>query len=233
MSQPPSTRRLRSIAVAIGALAVGLVFLVWPVDVRHSEPFGRSSTLDAPRAIAVRGGYVTPNYDDFHRVDLDLRAYSAAERYDLTVHVRPASVEAPEAPDARTVSLALDVEEIWHRKEAFADPFVTVTFPAIKESAGRRYFVWVEAGPRNRDDVWTLWSVKTFSTVRPVEVLAAFVDAPSAPIRVGGGVVLILLIAGTVGSAVWLMAAAATVDGAGLNRRTPDEDAESVAAANG
>ena len=223
--------RHRSAAVVIGMSAAALFFLLWPAEVRHSAPFGRSLTLDARRAIAVRGGYVTPNYDDFDRVDLDLRAYSPGERYDLTIHIRPAT--APDVPDVRTVPLVVDAEEIWHQKEAFADPFVTVTFPAIEDSAGRLYFVWVEAGPRNRDDIWTLWSVKTFSTVRPVEVLAAFVDEPPTPIRVGGGVVLILLIAGTVGSAVWLMAAVAAVDGAGLNRQPAEGNPDSVAAAKG
>ena len=226
----PAGRRWLMAAVAGGLSLVVLGGLFVPIEVRNSEPFGRSSTFDRPRAIAVRGGYVTPNYDNFQRVDLDLRAYTAAKSYDLTVHVRPAGVEGG---DVRTRTLSLDAAAIWHRKEAFADPYLTVRFPPIEESAGRRFYVWVEAGPRNRDDIWTLWSIKTFSEVRVVEVLAALVDTPPAPIRTGGRVVLILLIAGTAGSAVWLTAALAASGGAGGKRRAPGGVADSVAAAKG
>ena len=226
----PVGRRRIAVAVAGGLVLAALAGLLVPIEVRNSEPFGRSSTFDRPRSIAVRGGYITPNYDNLQRVDLDLRAYSVAARYDLTVHVRPTGAESEEA---RSVSLSLDTAAIWHQKEAFADPYVTVRFPPMEESAGQRFYVWVEAGPRNRDDIWTLWSIKSFSRVRAGDVLAALIDAPPEPIQAGGGVVLILLIVGTVGSTVWLTAVLAASSGARERRRLTDEAPESVAPAKG
>ena len=229
-SVPIGQRRAAAvIAAGLAMVALAGLFFV-PIEVRNSEPFGRSSTFDRPRSIAVRGGYVTPNYDNFQRVDLDLRAYSAAEWYDLTVHVRPASAEGS---DVRTRSLRLTADAIWHQKQAFVDPYVTVRFPPIPESAGQRFYVWVEAGPRNRDDIWTLWSIKTFSEARPVDVVAALIDAPPKPIRSGGRLVLILLMAGTTGSAVWLMAAIAASGGQRFCRRPTNEVAAPVAPAKG
>ena len=112
----PVGRRRIAVAVAGGLVLAALAGLLVPIEVRNSEPFGRSSTFDRPRSIAVRGGYITPNYDNLQRVDLDLRAYSVAARYDLTVHVRPTGAESEEA---RSVSLSLDTAAIWHQKEAF------------------------------------------------------------------------------------------------------------------
>lgn len=215
-----SGRRLLAVGAAVALIVASAAGAFWPVEVRHSAPFGFSLTFDARRAIAVRGGYVTANYDDFNRVDLDLRAYTAGEHFDLTVHVRPAG---PDAPDVRTIPIAVDAAEVWHQKEVFADPFVTVRFDPIPDSAGTRYFVWVEAGPRNRDAVWTLWSVKSYSRVPTHEVLAALVDAPPEPLgRTAGRVVLILLTGGTIATAAWLVGA--TI-GAGSGRpcRTPQE----------
>jgi hypothetical protein len=194
-------------------VAVAVIGSFWPVEVRHSAPFGFSLTYDARRAIAVHGGYVTANYDDFNRVDLDLRAYTAGERYDLTVHVQPAGRDAP---DVRTIPLGVDAAEIWHQKSVFGNPFVTLHFDPIPDSAGKRYFVWVEAGPSNRDAVWTLWSIKSYSRVPASEVLAALVKAPPEPLgRVPGRVALILLTGGTIATAAWLFGA--TI-GAGTGR---------------
>ena len=208
-----SWRRFVAVGAAATLVAVAVAAAFWPVEVRHSAPFGFSLTFDARRAIAVRGGYVTANYDDFNRLDLDLRSYTAGERFDLTVHVRPAG---PDAPDVRTITLAVDASEIWHQKSVFGDPFVTVRFDPIPDSSGTRYFVWVEAGPRNRDAIWTLWSIKSYSRVPAREVLAALVDAPPEPLgHAAGRVVLILLTGGTIATAAWLLGA--TI-GAGFGR---------------
>lgn len=168
-----------TIAVAVGSVAalilVGLALLA-PMEVRHSAPFGFALTLDRERGIAVRGGFVTPNYPGFNRVDLDLRAYHPEADYDLAVFVRP---DRPGASDLRAVPLSLHGERIRHDKAVFADPFVTVRFPPIAESAGSRYYVRVEVGPRNRDDVVSLWSIKSYSGARGVDVLAAFLQTRS------------------------------------------------------
>ena len=184
--------------MAMGAfLAVCLVLgatLVVPVDVRHSAPFGFRLTLDPDRAIAVTGATVTPNYPNFHRVDLDLRSYTPDERYDLTVYVQevplpatgeegegdaaPEPVPAPAPGPSRTVRLGLDHEDIAAEKGAFADPFVSVRFDPIEESSGRAYYVWVDSGASNDDAVLTVWSVKSYSRVAGYTVLAAFLADP-------------------------------------------------------
>ena len=196
------------VATAVGILAA-LVLLgaaLWaPIEVRHSAPFGFNLTFDADRRIAVRGGSVTPNYPDFNRLDLDLRAYDLSATYDLTIHVRP---DLAGATDLRTVSLSLSGERIRHDKAPFADPFVTVRFAPIANSAGRRYYVWVEPGPRNRDDVVTLWSIKSYSRSTGRAVLTALLRDPpgdGAPVLVRSALATLLL--GLVAAFGWLMAA--------------------------
>lgn len=159
---------LASMALAAASLGV-------PIDVRHSAPFGFRLSFDADRGIAVSGALVEPNYPRFDRVDLDLRAYNVDADYDLTVHIRP---DAVDAPDVRTLPLPVAGARIRHDKPTFANPFVTLRFPPIADSAGRRYYVWVERGPRNRDDVVALWSVKSYSRVTGRDVLAAFLRPP-------------------------------------------------------
>ncbi len=157
----------------IGAIAVAGLATVIPVDVRHSAPYGFSLTADFRRAIAVSGGYIRPNYDHFNRLDLDLRAYTPGQTYDLTIHIRPAE---PGAPDVRQIPLNLPAERIFHVKKPFANPFITVRFPEIRGSAGKIYYVWVETGPRNRDAVIALWSIKSYSRLTGWTVLRAFVQ---------------------------------------------------------
>jgi hypothetical protein len=221
-------RRQRPIVAVVFLLALGFAVggLNKPVEVRHSAPFGFSQTLDRDRLIAVRGGYVLSNYDDFNRVDLDVRAYSRQERYDLIVHVRPAGTDAPDA-DVRTVPLSVSGTEVWHNKSTFENDFVTVRFPPIADSAGQRFYVWVEAGPRNRDAIWTLWSVKTYSTTSGYTVLRAWFDAPPEPLGQGPGrVALIVLMVGTVLAAAWLVAALVGLAlGSAERRRAADHGA--------
>ncbi len=176
-----------------------------PITVRHNAPLGVSRTIDASRGIAVRGGYVEPNYDEFDRVDLDIRTYELDATYDLVVHIRPAG---PDAPDIRSVSLDLDRDQIWHEKSAFSNPYVTVRFPAIADSAGQRYYVWVEAGPRNRDDVWTLWRIKSYSTVPAWQVVRAWIESAPPPLgKWPGAAAIIVFLVATAGCLVWLFAA--------------------------
>lgn len=189
---------------AVGALLLVGLGLLAPIEVRHSAPFGFSQTLDRERGIAVRGGFVTPNYPGFNRIDLDLRAYALDADYDLTVHIRR---DRPGAADLRSIPLSLTGESIWHDKPPFADPFRTVRFPPIDAAAGRRFYVRIESGPRNRDDVVALWSIKSYSRVRGAEVLAAFLQtrpgAAATPIQA----VLVLLLALFVALFGWLLAA--------------------------
>jgi hypothetical protein len=158
-------------AIAIGSLAYGLLF--WRVEARHSSPYGFSKTIDFDRLIAVSGGYVTANYPDFDRVDLDLRAYNPKADYDLTIHIRPATAGAT---DVRTIGLDVHGSEIDYVKGAFANPFTSIRFDRIADSAGQTYYVWVERGPRNQDDVITVWSIKSYSTVPARSVMASILD---------------------------------------------------------
>jgi hypothetical protein len=162
-------------AGAFAVLLIVVVGLVVPLEIRHSARFGFSQTVDFDRSIAVTGGYVTANYDNFNRVDLDLRAYTPDATYDLTVHIRPALARAQ---DVRTIHVQYPADVIFHRKTSFGDPFVQLDFDPIANSEGQTYYVWVERGPRNVDDVVNLWSVKSYSSERGAAVLAAFLRNP-------------------------------------------------------
>jgi hypothetical protein len=156
-------------------MAIVAMFLV-PIEVRHSAPFGVARTLDAERSVAVSGARLTATYDNFDRIDLDLRAYTSTEagdQIDLIVSIRGDT----EGPDVlRSIPISVAGWQVSADKPAFDDVFTTVRFDPIQDSAGRAYYVWVERGPANGDDVVTLWSVKSYSTVRAAEVLAAFVE---------------------------------------------------------
>jgi hypothetical protein len=160
-------------AVTAGVVASALVVvlgLFLPMEIRHSAPYGFSKTIDFDRSIAVDGGYVTANYDNFNRLDLDLRAYTPGVRYDLTVHIRPAVTGAAEV---RTIPLSVTSDQVFNQKRAFDNPFITIHFSPIQDSAGQTYYVWVERGPRNRDDIIALWSIKSYSREPGRAVIAA------------------------------------------------------------
>ena len=203
------SRVLPVLTGVLTALVLVGASLFVPFDARHSAPFGFSLTADFERLIAVPGGWVTANYPNFDRVDLDLRAYSPGATYDLTVSVRPEG--EGEAP-IHTVRLLLDYEEIRHDKPTFANPFLTIRFPAVADSTGKRYYVWVEKGPRNRDEIVTLWSVKSYSRVTGRDVVAALLDDP--PGESAEGLVRVVLVAALgllVGGFGWLVGAATAV----------------------
>lgn len=216
-----SWARVLSLGAGIfGAALLVAAGTVWRVEVRHSAPYGFSKTIDFDRLIAVRGGYVTANYDGFNRLDFDLRAYAPGASYDLTIHIRPI---APGAADVRTIQLDLPASRIPAGKGTFENPFVTVRFPEIDNSAGQTYYVWVEPGIRNRDEVVALWSIKSYSRVPARQVVSAFVnEAPGGSARGIVRVALILLIGGLVFSTGWFLsrvvAAAIPVSGE-LNER--------------
>jgi hypothetical protein len=162
----------------VGLTAVLLVIVVGlliPLEIRHSARFGFSQTVDFDREIAVTGGYVTANYGNFNRVDLDLRAYMPGVDYDLTVHIRPAIAGAN---DVRVLHMQFPADKIFHQKGAFGDPFVQLDFDPIRDSEGQTYYVWVERGPRNLDDVINVWSIKSYSRERGATVIAAFLRNP-------------------------------------------------------
>lgn len=200
-------RGVRLLPWAVGlltALCLLVGALLAPLEVRHSAPFGFWLTLDADRGIAVPGRTIVANYPDFDRVDLDIRAYAGRERYDLTLYVRPAE---PGAGPVRTVPLGLTGGQVDHRKGPFANPFTTVRFDPIADSAGKRYYVWLERGPAHQDDVVTLWSIKTYSSTDGRAVLGAFLaeapgDWPRAMSWAGlGGLMLLFVLATS-----WLVA---------------------------
>jgi len=182
-------------------LAGGAVFV--PFEVRNSAVAGYTQTLDPERGIAVRGGRVPITYPDLRRIDLDLRAYTRTPRFDITVHVRPA---VPGATDVRVIPVSVEGEAVWHDKGAFADPFTRVEFAPIAGSAGQRYDIRIETGPRNRDDILTLWSIKTYSRTTGREVLAAFVArAPGTAAPDIHRAVLVGLLIALVGAFGWLL----------------------------
>ena len=177
------------------ALVVAVLYL--RVEVRHGAKYGFSKTIDQDRAIAVPGGYVTANYPNFNRLDLDLRAYDVDATYDLTLHVRATNSER----DIRTIRFSVRGRDVFHRKGAFANPFLTVRFDPIAESTGETYYVWLERGPRNRDDVITVWSIKSYSRVNTSDVVSAMLHRANAAWDMGAmrgtmAVVACLLFAG-------------------------------------
>lgn len=189
---------------AIGTLLFAVVALLASWEVRHSAPFGFNLTFDAERGIAVRGGAFRPNFPGLDRVDLDLRAYNPSTDYDLTLYIRPSE---PGAAPVRSIPLPLPADRIWHEKGAFASPFLSVRFPPLADSAGRDYYLWLDAGPRHRDDVVTLWSFKTYSRAHGWAILAAALDRPPWPIptalwRGAVAATLLLLLA----AFAWLLA---------------------------
>lgn len=199
--------------IACGLIGIGTfcallgAALFWRVEVRHSSPYGFSKTIDFDRGIAVPGGYVTANYPNFDRVDLDLRAYDDAATYDLTVHIRPAKAGAT---DVRVIDLDLPGSKIFHRKPAFGNPFLTVRFPAIANSQGQTYYVWLERGARNRENVVTVWSIKSYSTVPARTVARATLDRLGNAWGIGGlRTVAVLSALGVAAAASWAMAAMA------------------------
>lgn len=181
------------VAMAIGtrplidwgvAFLAGLAFLSLTViaaiavrvDVRHAAPFGSVQTVDFGRGLAVLGGEVTPNYPDFSRIDLDLRAYgdrSPDGRFDFVLSVR----SVPDERVVRRVAFSVDSGRIGADRTAFAPLSVTVRFDPLVDSAGTTYQVVVERGPRNSEDVVTLWGIRTYSGLRPVDLLGWASDA--------------------------------------------------------
>lgn len=189
----------------IGTIALLAIGTFWRFDIRHSAPFGFSKTIDFDRLIAVSGGYVAPNYNGFNRVDLDLRAYDAGAVYDLTVHIRPAE---PGALDIRTIAADLPSTRIFNSKSTWTNPYITIRFPPIADSAGKNYYVWVEPGIRNRDQVVALWSIKSYSRARAWTVLAAFVrDVPGGNLKLIVKYALVLGLAAFAGVIGWLLLA--------------------------
>lgn len=164
----------RTLLAVIGTLFAVLVTAQWHhIEVRHSAPYGFSKTIDFSRLIAVPGGYVTANYSGFNRVEIDLRAYSDEATYDLTLHIRPA---LPGAGDVRTIHMDVRGAEVFNTKAALEDPFMTINFEPIANSAGQTYYVWVERGPRNQDQVITVWSIKSYSSVPFRTVVSSMVS---------------------------------------------------------
>jgi len=200
----------RAVGVGIGlAILVSAVGLFLPCEVRHSAPFGFRPTFDRERGIAVAGGFISPNYPNLDRLDLDLRAYSREDRYDLTLHLRP---DVPGAPDIRTIALNVPGRQIWHTKEPMANPFVSVRFAPVHDSSGRRYYAWIERGPKHRDDVVTMWSLKSYSHVHVKDVLVAFLsDRPAGPLSGVIRTALATLVIGYVIGVGWLLGALARV----------------------
>ena len=193
--------------IAIGTFcALVVAVFTLRVEVRHGAVYGFSKTIDQDRAIAVPGGYVTANYPNFNRLELDLRAYNADATYDLTLHVRATNSEH----DIRTIRFSVRGQDVFHRKGAFANPFYSVRFDPIAESTGATYYVWLERGPRNQDDVITIWSIKSYSRVNTWDVVSAMLHRANAAWDMGAsrvmlGVAACLLFAGAAMTLATLM----------------------------
>lgn len=165
------------------AIAAGIVFGVWsallivlvPLSIRNSAPFGSVQTVDFDRNIAILGGEVRPNYPGFDRVKLDLRAYSVSvpgDKYDFMLTIE--SVDDQQV--VRHVPFSVPAADIPAAKSTFTDIGTSVDFEPISESAGRTYFLSLERGPRNVDDVVTLWGIRSYSTLTAADVLEAAVN---------------------------------------------------------
>lgn len=192
------------IGVVVAALMWVAIVLV-PVGVRHSAPFGTVQTVDFSRSIAVLGGEVRPNYPSFDRIDLDLRAYSdrvPGGRYDFVLNLQ--TVEEPRV--VRRVAFSVAADRIPASRSAFSTALTTVRFDPIPDSAGQAYYVSLERGPRNADDIVTLWGIQTYSTASVRDVLDAAIDGyrlgfsaeTDRAVLLGGMVVALLVSAITI-----------------------------------
>ena len=166
------------VALTVGALiglATVLAVLYLPVNVRHAEPFGNVQTVDFDRGIAVLGGEVRPNYRNFDRVELDLRAYTSmvpGDQYDFVLTV----AATDDGGEVRRVAFSVPAASIPATKSAFSPTGTSVGFEPIPDSAGRTFSVSLERGPRNAEDVVTLWGIASYSRLHPIDVLQAAAD---------------------------------------------------------
>ena len=199
-------RRRTAAAIAIG-LVFGVVVVVGvlavPVSVRHAAPFSSVQTVDFDRGIATLGGEVHPNYDDFDRVELDLRAYTSLvpdDRYDFVLTLQTLD----DHETVRRVAFSVPADRIPATKSAFTGIGTSVGFDAIPDSAGQTYYLSLERGPRNVDDVVTLWGIRSYSNLRAVDVLVAATEDYDLglPADVSRAVILALLWLVLVGASV-------------------------------
>ncbi|HEV2527767.1 MAG TPA: hypothetical protein VGT61_04850 [Thermomicrobiales bacterium] len=157
------------VTLAVSLLLIAGALLV-PLSVRNGAPFGNQQTVDFERGIAVLGAEITPNYDGMDRLGLDLRAYSDAvpgDQYDFIVSIR--DIDADRI--VRSVAISVDVAQIPASKPPFHDVLTDVRFDPIPDSAGVAYYVDVERGPRNADDVVALWGVQAYSSLTAADVM--------------------------------------------------------------
>src|SRR5262249_3363148 len=75
--------------------------------------------------------------------------------------------------------LSVDSDDIWFRKGTWQNPFLSLRFDPIQDSAGKTYYVWVERGPSDANDVLALWSMKSYSKVPAIDVVRAFMRESS------------------------------------------------------
>ena len=185
-----------AVALLAGMLVAAVTIvavLIVPVSVRHAAPFGSVQTVDFDRSIAILGGEIRPNYANFDRVGLDLRAYGdrvPGEQYDFVLTLQ--SLDRPEI--ARRVDFSVPRDQIAASRSAFADTYTSVRFDGIADSAGEAFYLSLERGPRNADDIVTLWGIQSFSTVTAIDVLRASVNgSPIGFDPAVGRVILVLL----------------------------------------
>ena len=163
------------VTLAAGFVLLAVAYTV-PLSVRNGAPFGGEQTIDYQRGIAVPGAEVTPNYDGFDRLGLDLRAYGGpipGDRYDFIVSVR--NIEADQL--VRSVAISVDADRIPAGKPPFQDILTDVWFDPIPDSAGVAFYVDVERGPRNVDDVVALWGIQSYSSLTAVDVMEDAIGA--------------------------------------------------------
>lgn len=174
--QPDPAVLLLAILAGSATIAVLIILtLNTTISVRNSAPFGAVKTIDPSRGIAVLSGTVTPNYDNFDAVGLDLRAYGHLDqigRIDLILSIQDAS----DGSNVRRVAFSVPADQIPATRSAFSSIQTVVHFGAINASAGHAYAVWLERGPRNEDDIVTLWGIQSFSEVSPADVLDAAIN---------------------------------------------------------
>lgn len=166
------------LAVLAGLATIVVLILLMrglTISVRHSAPFGTVQTIDPSRGVAVVGGTVTPNYDQFDAVGLDLRAYGHLDeigQFDFILSIQ----DAKDGSDLRRVAFSVPADQIPATNSAFSSIQTTVRFDPIAASADHAYSVWLERGPRNANDIVTLWGIQSFSDVSPVDVLDAAIN---------------------------------------------------------
>lgn len=135
-----------------------------------AEP-GRDSSSPFVRAGRTVGQVFEARADQLRRIDLCIGTDDQPHHHTLVVHL----TERPDAgaPDLRRIEL--DTSTIANHA------WIAAEFAPIAQSAGRRFYVWIEASGASADDAVTLWTyVKGWGETTPTGLHLDHSPAPGS-----------------------------------------------------